>query len=1388
MSTTSSSDRNLLFGVLALQMDFISRDALMKGMNAWVLEKTKPLGRILTEQGALRADLGQFVEAMIDKHLETHNNNPHESLAAVSAFGSVRQDLESIADADLEKNLAQLPLAPRENGIPATISYALGISTSAGTRFRILRPHARGGLGEVFVAQDQELNREVAIKEIQERYAGNPESRARFLREAEITGGLEHPGIVPVYGLGAYPDGRPFYAMRFIKGASLKDAIEHEHFHDKQAADEGERTIEFRKLLGRFVDVCNAIAYAHSRGVLHRDLKPGNIMLGKYGETLVVDWGLAKPVERPEAATDLDEHTLRPSSASGSAETQAGSAIGTPQYMSPEQAAGRLDLLGPASDVYSLGATLYCLLTGKAPFEGKDVGAVLQQVRRGDFPKPRRIQTDVPPALEAICLKAMALEPKDRYAVPRALADDIEHWLADEPVSAWVEPWTVKGRRWVGRHRVLFTGAAAAALVGLVSLLIATGLLTAANENLVEAKDKADEQKRKAEGLAIAMEQERDRAAQALAISTTNLALNRLNERNLALAQELLEEVPSRFRWGGWHYLKKQVAGSYCTLYGHVGAIRNVAFSPDGLQLASAGQDKMVKVWDVKNGQEILTLRGHKVGIKSVIFSPDGLLLASAGEDQTVKIWDATSGREVRTLRGHTSTVSSVSFSSDGLLLASASEDETVKLWDVKSGQEVRTLRGHTNIVTSVAFSPDGLLLASAAVDGTVKLWNSKTGQTVRTLSAHDPAGTANAIRSVAFSPDGLLLATANDDQTVKLWDAHGGQEVRTLRTHTGLVTSVAFSPDGVLLASAGYDNTVKVGDTKSGQEIVILRGHTNAVLGVTFSPDGQLLASASSDGTVKLWNARSSQHIRALWGHNGPVTSVAFSPDGVLLASGSYDTTVKLWDSKSGQENRTLRGHDSVVLGLTFSPDGLLLASASGDRTLKLWDVKSGKEIRTFRGHASAVFCVTFSADGHLLASGGGDNTVKLWETKSGKEIGSSYQSDPVSSVVFSADGRLLASGSGNGTIGLWDAKSGKAIQTFNAHAGGVRALSFSVLLASAGHDNTVKLWNCDSLVQLWEATKGRQSPELKPICTLRGHTREVSSVAFSPRGLLASASGDETVNLWDAKSGQQVRALGGHSAVMSVSFSPDGLLLASAAYDGKVRLWDARAGQEENEVSFRELMASPDPFWHREQCQRQEKEGRRFAAAFHRDRLLKLDERTLGVRKAKLGPDHPDSVMAMWDVAQSLTKLGRGAEAVAILDEHLQRASADAVDCRLISRILELRLRHFEKTKNAAGCRTTAEILEKLKRINADSLYSAACFRAVTAAVIRASGRPADIKQADAEADRAMSWLLQAVAAGFNNVAHMKHDKDLDSLRGREDFKKLVAELENRKAKGKK
>jgi eukaryotic-like serine/threonine-protein kinase len=504
----SAIDRHLLFGLIALQNGLVSRAQLAAAFQAWVRDKARPLADYLAERGGPDADGRSAVEAMVAVHLKNHGGDAEKTLASIPTDRFARDSLSGIGDPAIEAMLAQVGTAStipdtdvarlgrdRQPAIESTLgqvgtgstirdsdgnrdftlSESVGTATGAGRRFRVLRPHARGGLGAVFVALDGELNREVALKQILDDHADDPVSRQRFLMEAEITGGLEHPGIVPVYGLGTGADGRPYYAMRFIHGDSLKEAIDRFHSDLSLRNNPGGRSLELRQLLGRFLDVCNAIDYAHSRGVLHRDIKPANIILGAHGETLVVDWGLAKVMGRDHPGSRASEPTLVPPAVSGSAQTLPGSALGTPAYMSPEQSVGDLEVLGPPSDVYSLGATLFSLLTGKPPFEGDNVAAMLAAVQKGEFARPRKLDPSIDRGLEAVCLKAMALGPNDRYRTPRELAFDIEHWLADEPVTAHPEGGMQRLGRWLRQHRA-WTYAAVATLIG-ISLVATIGVV-----------------------------------------------------------------------------------------------------------------------------------------------------------------------------------------------------------------------------------------------------------------------------------------------------------------------------------------------------------------------------------------------------------------------------------------------------------------------------------------------------------------------------------------------------------------------------------------------------------------------------------------------------------------------------------------------------------------------------------------------------------------------------------------------------------------------------------------------------------------------------------------------------------------------------------------------
>jgi eukaryotic-like serine/threonine-protein kinase len=554
---TSGTSRNLLLGLLGLQNNFINRAELLAAFNAWVVDKSRSLGQLLLDRGALDATRLALLEALVTEHLKLHHHDPDESLAALSSIGSAQRGLEEIDDEDLQASLGNVGTAPadEEGDADATRTLAAASHDSPDGRFRIIRLHAKGGLGEVFLARDEELNREVALKRIQERFADDGENRARFVKEAEITGALEHPGIVPVYGLGHYAGGRPFYAMRFIKGNSLKDAITRFHEEAAVGSNPGEQTLAFRKLLGRFVDVCNAIEYAHNRGVLHRDLKPGNVMIGRYAETLVVDWGLAKVIGRQDESAgtipDARERVGPPDDASA---TTPGSALGTPAFMSPEQAAGRLQDLGPASDIYSLGATLFCLLTGQAPFPKEDPEVVLIQVAAGAFRRPRQIDPSVPPALEAICLKAMSLQPADRYEAVKEMALDVERWMADEPVSVWREPWSKRARRWTRRHRGPVSAAAAALLMA--TLLGGAFATIEANRARDEASavgralDRADEFAADARLAwrdrldASGWERARE-AAQAAASRTTGRSPNALRRRASTLAASVDAERAS---------------------------------------------------------------------------------------------------------------------------------------------------------------------------------------------------------------------------------------------------------------------------------------------------------------------------------------------------------------------------------------------------------------------------------------------------------------------------------------------------------------------------------------------------------------------------------------------------------------------------------------------------------------------------------------------------------------------------------------------------------------------------------------------------------------------------------------------------------------------------
>ena len=610
--------------------------------------------------------------------------------------------------------------------------------------YEITRELARGGMGVVFEARQISLNRVVALKMILAGQLANETDVRRFYTEAEAAANLDHPGIVPIFEVGQH-EGQHYFCMGFVEGQSLSHRLAEGPLPAREAAE----------LIRR---VSEAIEYAHRRGVIHRDLKPANILLDPNGNPRVTDFGLAKKIQGDSGLTG------------------SGQIMGTPSYMPPEQAGGKRGEVGPAADVYALGATLYALVTGRPPFQAATPMDTVIQVISDEPVPPRRLNASIPRDLETICLKCLMKESGKRYPSAAALADDLGRYLAGEPIVARAVGQTERMVKWAKRRPVvtgLIAGVAAVTLIGLISTTLAM----------------------------LAAKAQTELAEQRLYDVRMNLVQRYWEDYNGQLFQQGLDEQLPADQGGidrrgfEWFYWQRKISSGHITLKGHTGAVLSVAFSPDGKRLASGSLDGTVKVWDAATGQETLTLgavsgaRGNTGPVESVAFSPDGTRLASASRYGLVKVWDAATGQETLTLKGHTGSVNSVAFSPDGLRIASASDRKSVsarpaqgevKVWDAATGRETLTLKGHTSLATSVSFSPDGQRIASAGGDGTVKVWDAATGQETLTLNGHsgsvssDESGALLLRRDwlVAFSPDGQRLASAGWGGAVKVWDA----------------------------------------------------------------------------------------------------------------------------------------------------------------------------------------------------------------------------------------------------------------------------------------------------------------------------------------------------------------------------------------------------------------------------------------------------------------------------------------------------------------------------------------------------------------------------------------------------------------------------------------
>ncbi len=1030
-------------------------------------------------------------------------------------------------------------------------------------RYRLLELLGEGGMGLVYLAEQQEpVCRKVALK-IVKLGMDTIQVVARFQAEQQTLAILEHPNIAQVFDAGTTDSGRPYFVMEYVKGLPITE------YCDKHKIGIDER-------LQLFLHVCHAIQHAHQKGVLHRDIKPSNILVADNDHTpmlKIIDFGIAKAITQP-----LCERT---------AITEQGQLLGTPEYMSPEQADMAYEDVDTRSDVYSLGVVLYELLAGATPFDEKTLrkGGIdhIREVIRDQEPitpsarltglgnhakeialmrrtqiltLARRLRKE----LEWIPLKAIRKEPDHRYESVSQMANDVSNYLEGTALIAGPESKMYRARKFVRKH------AGSVTTVALIAIAIIIGLVTSmamgfraerARRQESIARSEAEKARVHAEQAQTAAHEERkvaeeqaDKYRYLSYVYGVTLADVKYREGNLRNARELLKSCPQGLRNWEWYRLSYIMDESVSTL-GSGFPASSVAFSPDGKHIASGNlMGGQIKIWDVETGAEMLTIEGHKArAILSVQFSPDGTRIVSSSADCTIKLWDTVDSSEILTFEGHQKPVRSVAFSPNGNQIVSGSFDSTVRLWDVSTGEELRVLSGHNNIVCCVAFSPDGRHIASGSYDQTVKIWDAMTGKELKTFNLADQK-----VLGISYSSDGKRIAVSCFGGAIRVLDATSGAQLLAPKGHTEgqPVVSIAFSPDGKRIVSGSYDNTVKVWDATTGEELTTFVGHAKGVGCVAFSPDGKRIASTAlppDSGGIKIWDVSTDKECTILRGHKQSVCRVSFTPDGGQLLSGDINGTIKIWDVSEAREIRTVLEHGGPISCMASSPDGRYLVSGGDDTTLRVWDMSNGREIKKLSGHNKAIYSVAFSPDGNRILSGSIDGTAKVWDRTNGEEIMSLLgPKQSVLCVAFNPDGKQIATGGieiGN-EIKLWNASTGEEIKTLSGHKSGVRSILFtpdgSRLVSGAG----------DATIRIWDTKTGDE------LMTLYGHKDYIELLAISPDGTrIVSVSHDGTTKVWDTATGVELMTLPGISG--GIAFSPDGSMIAGGGgpQDGDITLW---------------------------------------------------------------------------------------------------------------------------------------------------------------------------------------------------------------------------------------